>query len=65
MKLQIEQKQRDRRKQREEENNPIVPSWFKKTNNNSRNGDEQWEFTGNYWELRKSGFKNANLEPLW
>ncbi|XP_035704226.1 oxysterol-binding protein-related protein 6 isoform X2 [Folsomia candida] len=63
MKLQIEQMQRDRRKQREEENKPIVPSWFRKSNNNSRSGDEQWEFTGEYWELRKNGFRK--IEPLW
>ncbi|CAG7785076.1 unnamed protein product [Allacma fusca] len=65
MKMTVEQKQRDRRKKREEEKNPFQPLWFKKSKNQTRSGEEQWEFMGTYWEVRKNGFKNVELEPLW
>jgi len=65
LKLVIEQKQRDRRKKNEETNIHQEAIWFKKSRNNSGNGEEQWEFTGAYWETRKTGFKGVTIEPLW
>lgn len=37
----------------------------RKSKNNNRQGTEQWEFSGSYWDNRKGGFKNANVEELW
>jgi hypothetical protein len=65
LKLSVEQTQRDSRKKRDEETNSFVPLWFRKCTSNSRTGEDQWEFTGSYWENRKNGFKNVNIESLW
>jgi len=65
LKLSLEQKQRERRKQLEEQGIPHTPTWFKKSKNNSRQGTEQWEFSGGYWESRKNAFKSATIEELW
>lgn len=30
------------------------------------NGEETWEFTGKYWEMKKNpGFANMSFEELW
>jgi hypothetical protein len=65
LKLSLEQKQRERRKELEEQGIPHTPTWFKKSKNNSRQGTEQWEFSGGYWDSRKNAFKSATMEELW
>jgi hypothetical protein len=64
-KAKLEEKQRARRRVLEEQNTPHTPLWFTKSSNNSRTGEEQWEFNGGYWEARKTGFKGIPLIPLW
>ncbi|KAK7572119.1 hypothetical protein V9T40_014591 [Parthenolecanium corni] len=64
IKSELEQKQRERRKQMEEANVHYEPKWFK--SKTDPNGEEIWEFTGKYWECKKNpGFANMSLEQLW
>ncbi|KAK3866954.1 hypothetical protein Pcinc_027540 [Petrolisthes cinctipes] len=63
LKTQVEQLQRERRKQREEAGEEYVPMWFRREANNS---EESWVFTGEYWNKRKDpGFINMTFEKLW
>lgn len=63
MKLNLEQTQRERRKQKEETGEQHEPKWFRKT---IRNGIETWEYNHTYWDIRKNpGFANYHLEKLW
>lgn len=62
LKLQLENAQRDRRKQREEMNIQHEPKWF--TNRKEFNEDI-WQYNGKYWEMRKNGFVNMHFEALW
>lgn len=63
LKLQLENAQRDRRKQREEKNIQHEPKWF--TNRKEFNEDV-WQYNGKYWEARKNpGFANMQFEVLW
>ncbi|GFT49815.1 oxysterol-binding protein-related protein 6 [Nephila pilipes] len=64
-KQQIEQSQRDRRKQREELGIEYNPMWFNKvTLDDSK---EQWVFNYKYWDVRMNpGFSNISFpEKLW
>ncbi|XP_022170954.1 oxysterol-binding protein-related protein 6-like isoform X1 [Myzus persicae] len=63
MKLNLEQTQRERRKQKEETGEQHEPKWFRKT---VRNGIETWEYNNTYWDVRKNpGFTNYHFEKLW
>lgn len=64
IKLQLEQKQRERRKKMEEANIQYEPKWFRLKI--GKNDEETWEFTGKYWEMKKNpGFANLSFEELW
>ncbi|XP_047472936.1 oxysterol-binding protein-related protein 3-like [Penaeus chinensis] len=63
MKTQLEQQQRERRKQREEAGDEHVPMWFRRE---TTADGENWIFTGEYWNKRKEpGFINMTFEKLW
>ncbi|KAK8402847.1 hypothetical protein O3P69_000858 [Scylla paramamosain] len=63
LKTQLEQQQRERRKQREETGVEYVPMWFRREHSSS---DESWVFTGEYWNKRKDpGFVNMTFDKLW
>lgn len=63
MKTQLEQQQRERRKQREETGVEHVPMWFRRE---ATAEGENWIFTGEYWNKRKEpGFINMTFEKLW
>ncbi|XP_042882837.1 oxysterol-binding protein-related protein 6-like [Penaeus japonicus] len=63
MKTQLEQQQRERRKQREEAGVEHVPMWFRRE---TTADGENWIFTGEYWNKRKEpGFINMTFEKLW
>ncbi|KAG0715942.1 Oxysterol-binding protein-related protein 6 [Chionoecetes opilio] len=63
LKTQLEQQQRERRKQREETGVEYVPMWFRKEKISS---EESWVFTGEYWNKRKDpGFVNMTFDKLW
>ncbi|XP_037776656.1 oxysterol-binding protein-related protein 6-like [Penaeus monodon] len=63
MKTQLEQQQRERRKQREEAGVEHVPMWFRRETTAE---GENWIFTGEYWNKRKEpGFINMTFEKLW
>ncbi|XP_050427969.1 oxysterol-binding protein-related protein 6-like isoform X2 [Adelges cooleyi] len=63
MKLNLEQMQRERRKQKEETGEQHEPKWFRKT---VKNGMETWEYNHQYWDLRKNpGFSSYSVEKLW
>ena len=55
-KTELEQKQRDRRQRGQERQ----PRWFKQVP-----GSSEWEYIGGYWEARKNGWKNTDIQPLW
>ncbi|XP_077283452.1 oxysterol-binding protein-related protein 6-like isoform X2 [Arctopsyche grandis] len=64
LKLQLEQAQRERRKKMEEDNVKYVPKWFSKSV--TENGDEYWQYSGKYWETRRSpGFNSVHMDRLW
>ncbi|XP_076060040.1 oxysterol-binding protein-related protein 3-like isoform X3 [Oratosquilla oratoria] len=64
LKQQVEQQQRERRRKRDEEGREHTPYWFKQVLNDQ--GEEQWQFTGEYWNKRKDpGFINMTFEQLW
>ncbi|KZT06798.1 uncharacterized protein LAESUDRAFT_725561 [Laetiporus sulphureus 93-53] len=52
-KQRIEELQRERRRRGADRK----PRWFKQV------GDNEWEFTGEYWHHREQGWKD--IEPLW
>ncbi|KAF4520674.1 hypothetical protein B566_EDAN006350 [Ephemera danica] len=61
MKQQLEQAQRERRK-----NCEIVhlPRWFQKVV--GPDGEETWQYLDTYWSNRKNpGFMNLNIPPIW
>ncbi|CAG2120161.1 unnamed protein product, partial [Medioppia subpectinata] len=64
VKLQLEQQQRERRKDREQnaqsDSNPL---WFRKEITSS--GEETYRYGDNYWETRDSGFDGIDFEKLW
>ncbi|KAG8198634.1 hypothetical protein JTE90_026530 [Oedothorax gibbosus] len=64
-KQQIEQSQRDRRKQREELGIEYNPLWFTKVTLDD--GNEQWMPNNKYWEVRSNhGFSSISFpEKLW
>ncbi|KIL70627.1 hypothetical protein M378DRAFT_65993 [Amanita muscaria Koide BX008] len=53
-KQRVEEQQRHRRRQGEDRR----PRWFRQV------GDE-WEYTGEYWEMRAKGWKNEQIQSLW
>ncbi|XP_050730944.1 oxysterol-binding protein-related protein 3-like isoform X4 [Eriocheir sinensis] len=64
LKTQLEQQQRERRKQREEKGEEYVPMWFRREQID--NNEESWVFTGEYWNKRKDpGFVNMTFDKLW
>jgi hypothetical protein len=52
-KLRVEEAQRERRRAGKD----VQPRWFKKV------GEEDWEYTGGYWEQREQGWHD--IQPLW
>lgn len=49
-KVRLEEKQRAERRDRETKNEEYVPKYFKQT---EKDGKEQWEYIGQYWEERQ------------
>nr|XP_037283078.1 oxysterol-binding protein-related protein 6-like isoform X2 [Rhipicephalus microplus] len=65
VKSQLEQNQRERRKQREEHGIEYQPMWFRKET--TKDGKEHWTYTHKYWETRTNpGFSSISFpEKLW
>ncbi|KAK4884344.1 hypothetical protein RN001_000615 [Aquatica leii] len=64
LKLQLENAQRERRKQRVAKNLQYSPFWF--CQNSSAEAGEEWQYNGKYWDVRKNcGFSEMQFEPLW
>ncbi|XP_071546039.1 oxysterol-binding protein-related protein 3-like isoform X2 [Panulirus ornatus] len=64
MKTQLEQLQRERRKNREETGVEHIPMWFRREVDGGK--EESWVFTGEYWNKRKDpGFVNMTFDKLW
>lgn len=63
LKAQLENAQRDRRKQREEKGEKHEPKWF---TYRKEFEEELWQYNGRYWEMRRSpGFTSMQFEALW
>lgn len=70
MKLKLEQQQRERRRAMEERGEVHSPRWFQRerlATGATADSEENWEFTGKYWEIRENpeGFKMLDLDRLW
>uniref|UniRef100_H2M9X6 Oxysterol-binding protein n=1 Tax=Oryzias latipes TaxID=8090 RepID=H2M9X6_ORYLA len=64
MKDDIEEKQRERRKELSKKGEEHVPRFFKKAKDSS--GQDVWLTNSTYWELRKNpGFANLDNVTLW
>lgn len=65
VKSQLEQFQRERRKQREESGLDYQPMWFRRET--TKDGKEHWVYNQKYWETRANpGFSNISFpEKLW
>ncbi|KAF5275203.1 hypothetical protein FQR65_LT04235 [Abscondita terminalis] len=64
LKLQLENAQRERRKQRIGKNLQYKPLWF--CQNSNTDEGEEWQYNGKYWDIRKNcGFSEMQFEPLW
>lgn len=65
VKSQLEQSQRERRKQREEMGIEYQPMWFRKET--TKDGKEHWAYNHKYWETRTNpGFSCIPFpEKLW
>uniref|UniRef100_A0A3P9IJR5 Oxysterol-binding protein n=1 Tax=Oryzias latipes TaxID=8090 RepID=A0A3P9IJR5_ORYLA len=64
MKDDIEEKQRERRKELSKKGEEHVPRFFKKAKDSS--GQDVWLTNSSYWELRKNpGFANLDNVTLW
>ena len=57
-KLRLEEDQRTRRREREEKNEAYVPRWFKPAKS-SITGEQYWEFSGEYWNVRENVAQRA------
>lgn len=62
LKSQLENGQRERRKQRELRGIDYQPMWFCRQ---PKSSDEEWQYNGKYWEARKHGFAQLPFELLW
>lgn len=58
LKHELEQAQRERRRARPDH----APAWFRKT---ASGGEETWQFAGEYWAARDSGFPNLSAPRIW
>ncbi|KAF7489466.1 Oxysterol-binding protein-related protein 6 [Sarcoptes scabiei] len=56
VKLELEQRQRDRRKKSDD----YKPLWFIQSEN-----EDNFVFNGKYWESRENKFNGINFPPLW
>jgi len=62
IKIELEQKQRDRRRIAEETNTPWEGLWFEKRSGLPGMG---WTYKGNYWMNREQNFANADVPQIF
>ncbi|XP_041978239.1 oxysterol-binding protein-related protein 3-like isoform X2 [Aricia agestis] len=61
LKLQLEQAQRDRRRDRPDHR----PQWFRRSGEGEGGEEETWVFSGEYWRARERGFPDLRAPRLW
>ncbi|KAJ7706447.1 hypothetical protein B0H17DRAFT_1037251 [Mycena rosella] len=49
----------DAQRERRKNGGDVQPRWFKQV------GEDEWEYTGGYWEARAQGWKDSGVKPLW
>ena len=54
-KTRLEEKQRAVRKAAEQEKDPLPPRWFKRVSGGAGGQAAMYNFTGGYWQARKTG----------
>ena len=62
-KIRLEQKQRNKRKEREEKNEIYKPRWFKEEQDD-KTGETVYRYLGGFWEAKKSGLWPQDLEDI-